>query len=129
LELEEDWAFVYYDIFLDILFFIDILIRFNTPIYLEGRLITDRKIIVVAYLKSWFFLDLLACLPMSFLRKNSADWQRGGSDIKNFIQLNWNALPRFYPMLMLPKLLVRIRSIEVNMRKVLKRASVIPIQV
>ena len=43
MEDNEEWVYVYYDIFLDLLFFFDILIRFNTPIYSKGRLITDRK--------------------------------------------------------------------------------------
>ena len=76
MEYSEDWTYVYFDLWLDVLFFIDIIIRFNTPIYLQGRLITDRKIIVIAYLKSWFVLDLIACFPFSYLRKNSQDWPR-----------------------------------------------------
>ena len=43
MDKNEDWVYVYYDFFLDFLFFCDMLIRFNTPIYSEGRLITDRK--------------------------------------------------------------------------------------
>ena len=50
MEHSEDWSYVYYDIFLDILFFLDILIRFNTPIYEKGKLITNRKKIAKVYL-------------------------------------------------------------------------------
>ncbi len=29
----EDWGYVYYDFVVDFIFFIDIIIKFNTPIY------------------------------------------------------------------------------------------------
>ena len=80
MEESEGWGLVYYDIFLDLLFFIDILIRFNTPIYSKGRLITDRKQIATTYLKTWFFLDLICCLPMSYFRKRSENWPRGSNE-------------------------------------------------
>ena len=73
----EEWFYVYYDIALDFLFFADILIRFNTPIYLEGRYVTNRKQIALTYLKTWFILDLLCCLPLSYLRKQSETRPRG----------------------------------------------------
>ena len=80
MEYGESWGYVIYDLLVDALFLSDIIIRFNTPIYLEGRLITDRKIIIKAYLRSWFILDLLACFPFSLFRKISSDWQRGGNE-------------------------------------------------
>ena len=80
LEYSEEWAYVYYDTFLDFLFLIDILVRFNMPIYLEGRLITDRKVIAKTYVRSWFVWDLLALLPFSYLRKNSEHWVRGKNE-------------------------------------------------
>ena len=43
MERSETWGYVYYDTFVDLIFFIDIFIKFNTPIYLEGRLITSHK--------------------------------------------------------------------------------------
>ena len=80
MEDNEDWFYVIYDLFLDLLFFTDILIRFNTPIYSQGRLITDRKLIARNYFKTWFFFDLIACLPMSYIRKNSEHWPRGSNE-------------------------------------------------
>ena len=76
----EDWAYVYYDLFVDFIFFIDIIIKFNTPIYKQGRLMTDRKQIALLYVKTWFILDFLALIPFSFLRKNSEHWPRGKNE-------------------------------------------------
>lgn len=80
MEYNEPFIYVVYDLLVDVLFLSDIIIRFNTPIYLEGRLITDRKVIIKAYLRSWFILDLLACFPFSVFRWLSKDWQRGGNE-------------------------------------------------
>lgn len=33
MEEKEAWGYVYYDTVLDVIFFLDILIKFNTPIY------------------------------------------------------------------------------------------------
>lgn len=49
--------------------------------------------------------------------------------VTNLLTFNFNALPRLYPMMMLPKMLVRIRSIDKNFRGVLKRGSNFSIQV
>jgi len=80
MESWESWNYVYYDIVLDFIFFADILIRFNTPIYSKGRFITDRKQIALTYFRTWFLLDLLSCLPLSYLRKASIEWKRGANE-------------------------------------------------
>ena len=129
MEQNEKWGYVYYDLVIDFIFFLDILIHFNMPIYSKGRFITDRKQIAMNYIKTWFILDLLCCIPFSWIRKNSEDWPRGSNDMENFINFNFNALPRFYPMMVLPKMLVRMRTIGDNMQKVLKRAAWMAVQV
>ena len=115
MEKNEGWGYVYYDLVIDFIFFLDILIRFNMPIYSKGRFITDRKQIAMNYIKTWFILDLLCCIPFSWIRKNSEHWPRGSNDMENFLTFNFNALPRFYPMMVLPKMLVRMRTIGGNM--------------
>jgi len=49
---------------IDCLFLLDILIIFNTAFYDDDiQLIDDRKEIAFTYLRSWFFIDFLACIP------------------------------------------------------------------
>ena len=48
---------------IDISFMVDIFIQFNTGFYKKGNLITSRKLIVINYLQTWFFLDLAASFP------------------------------------------------------------------
>jgi hypothetical protein len=44
----------------DCLFFTDICINFFSSYYDDDdRLVSDRKLIAISYIKSWFFFDLL----------------------------------------------------------------------
>jgi hypothetical protein len=56
---------------IDILFFIDILITFNTAIEgEENQLIVNRKIIVMTYVKGTLAIDTLAIFPFYLLTEN-----------------------------------------------------------
>jgi hypothetical protein len=51
----------------DALFMLDIIINFFMAYYdINDELVTDRKIIALNYLKSWFFIDLTSVLPLSY---------------------------------------------------------------
>jgi len=69
------------DLVQDCCFFIDIILNFNLAHYEKGVLIGERKQIAINYLKSWFFIDLLATLPYNLLFKmfvDEADQDVGG---------------------------------------------------
>ena len=52
------------DSIVDVVFFIDIVLNFHTTfVGASGEVISDPKIIRMNYLKSWFVIDLLSCLP------------------------------------------------------------------
>ena len=49
-------------------FFPDILLNFRTTfVNQRGEVVTNSKDIAINYLKTWFFLDLVAALPFDFL--------------------------------------------------------------
>ena len=50
----------------------DMIFNFFTPITSDcGKIeITDRKKIAMAYIKSWFFIELLSIIPYEFLLNN-----------------------------------------------------------
>jgi len=50
-----------------ILFLADILLNFHTAITVEGRLIYDHKQIMMVYLKKWFWIDLVASFPYTWV--------------------------------------------------------------
>jgi hypothetical protein len=53
------------DTVIDVLFFTDIFISFNTAYYDEYyKLITNRHQIAIKYISSWFCIDLLSCFPV-----------------------------------------------------------------
>ena len=61
-----EWVLV--DLLVDCLFFIDIIINFNTGIIsVSGKLTYSRTLIAKSYIKSWFLLDLISCLPLDYI--------------------------------------------------------------
>ena len=52
---------------MDCLFFIDIIVTFNSAVLQEDQLVTARKKIAQIYLKKWFWVDLFATLPIDTL--------------------------------------------------------------
>jgi Ion transport protein len=54
-----------FDYFVNIVFFIDVILNFNIPYFSESRdaYIAIRAEIARRYLKFWFFVDLLSSIP------------------------------------------------------------------
>lgn len=52
------------DSIVDVIFFIDIVLNFHTTfVGPGGEVVSDPKVIRMNYLRSWFIIDLLSCLP------------------------------------------------------------------
>jgi len=66
-ELEMTPFLVFFDILVTLTFAFDIFVQFNTAYGGLHELITDRKAIARRYLKGWFFLDLIATLPFTWI--------------------------------------------------------------
>ena len=91
------------EIILDILFFIDIIINFNSAYFdQEGSLITARKDITINYLKSWFLLDVAACFPFNTVGADNNSATYSTHDYNNFIRLL--RLPRLYRLFRIVRL-------------------------
>ncbi|ESN93850.1 hypothetical protein HELRODRAFT_157793 [Helobdella robusta] len=57
-----------FDNLIDVIFALDILLTFHvTLVGPSGEVISDYNIIRKTYLKSWFIVDLIACLPYDFI--------------------------------------------------------------
>jgi hypothetical protein len=123
-EDEPSWSTVYFDFYLDLVFFIEILITFNMPLYdQKSRLVTDRKVIAIKYLRTFFILDLVFLFPFSYYRKISATTPRDKDDLLNFVSLNFTSVPRFYKILLFGKIL-RIRKVTELISYCLKKTSI-----
>ncbi|ELU12909.1 hypothetical protein CAPTEDRAFT_198709 [Capitella teleta] len=60
----EDVPLLVVDSIVDVVFFIDIILNFHTTfVGPSGEVVSDPKVIRMNYLKSWFVIDLLSCLP------------------------------------------------------------------
>jgi len=52
------------DSLVDIVFFVDIMLNFHlTFVGSAGEVVSEPRIIRMNYLKGWFVIDLLSCLP------------------------------------------------------------------
>lgn len=71
---EEDVGMRIFSDVIDAIFFIDILVIFNTATYDENmKIIVDRKIITKNYLTGWFTVDLLAIIPFDYILRSQND--------------------------------------------------------
>ena len=113
IELETDgWNMV--NICIDILFGIDILVIFNTAFYDEDfKIVSDRKSIAKKYIRSWFFIDLLAILPFDIIFKAST------SDFNELVRIT--RIGRMYKLVKLTRL-TRILKVIKAKSKFLKYA-------
>lgn len=60
----EDVSLLVVDSIVDVIFFIDIVLNFHTTfVGPGGEVVSDPRVIRMNYLKSWFVIDLLSCLP------------------------------------------------------------------
>jgi len=65
---------------IDVVFFLDIVLNFHTTyVSPTGEVISDPKLIRLNYLKSWFIIDLLSCLPYDIF--NAFQDQEGVSKV------------------------------------------------
>ena len=55
-------GYIFDNIFLAI-FFLDVLVNFNTGVWKNNEFITDRKLIANKYLRTWFTVDFLSAFP------------------------------------------------------------------
>lgn len=85
----------------DVIFFIDIVLNFHTTfVGPGGEVVSDPKIIRMNYLRSWFIIDLLSCLPYDIV--NAFDH---GEEVRRFGRLS--AIPQ-------PPYFMRVRNCALN---------------
>ena len=94
-KLSTGWTTINYIV--DFLFFLDILLIFNTAIINEdGQIIEDRTYIAKTYLKGWFFIDFVAILPFELMIPSGGE----SANVVRFARIG-----RLFKMLKLMKLL------------------------
>ncbi|OMJ72010.1 hypothetical protein SteCoe_29654 [Stentor coeruleus] len=108
---QDQWY--YLDLILDVLFFCDILVTLNTAYFDQcGVLISKRSTIFWKYFKSWFWIDLVSCIPFNLI---------SGSRRSYNSLLRLARLPRLAKLLRLSRLLKVLKNGNSNssfMRKI-----------
>lgn len=95
----DKWGII--DIFLDIAFFIDVIVNCCSAIYdSTGVLITSRKTILWKYFTSWMLLDLTACFPFGLINNDTS----GPSSNSYNSLLKLLRLPRLYRLFRITRL-------------------------
>nr|XP_046229766.1 potassium voltage-gated channel subfamily H member 5-like isoform X2 [Scatophagus argus] len=65
---QNNLAWLVLDSVVDVIFLIDIVLNFHTTfVGPNGEVISDAKLIRMNYLKTWFVIDLLSCLPYDII--------------------------------------------------------------
>eukprot|EP01052_Picozoa_sp_SAG31_P016261 SAG31_NODE_1070_length_10071_cov_6.989771_13_plen_102_part_00 len=62
------WSFAFFfDIMVDLYFIIDVFINFRTAIVnSDGDLVYEGRGVALFYLKGWFLVDFISCLPLNY---------------------------------------------------------------
>ena len=108
------------EFYMDVVYLIDMIRCFTQPFSMDGRVVYNRKDIANHYLKTWFIFDIYAFFPLAYFRYVS-DYNAGGKDnVKNFLTLNFERLPRFYKLMLIPQL-TRARETNNYFKLILKR--------
>lgn len=99
-----------FDFTVDMLFIVDLFVNFISAIEdpETGLPIISLKLIAANYLSGWFWLDLLACLPVQLVEKIVDD---GGS---NFKLARLARLPRLYRLVRILRMIKMLRLFRKN---------------
>ena len=67
-ETPDDLTWHLVDIAADLIFLLDIFVNFMTiQENANGTLITDRKVLAIKYIKSWFLVDFISSIPINII--------------------------------------------------------------
>ena len=99
------------DAFIDIFFFLDLILSFNTAFYdSRCRIVTDRMKIYSRYLKGWFLVDLMSIVPFSYILNSSENYHK---------LFRLFRLPRLSKMIRLLKFLSQEKKMSITITKIL----------
>lgn len=111
-----DWWTIF-DVTIDGFFFLDMIVNFFSITQNEdGTLVFSHSRIATNYLKSWFIIDLVSCIPMTLVDYGTG----GGSDSGSPSKGKYNSmvkitrLPRMYRLVRIVRVLKLLKSYSQN---------------
>ena len=76
------------NVVVDLLFFSDMIMVFNTAIETEDfEIVDDRKNIAIDYLNGWFAIDLVAILPFGLFIPSGGDDTTSAADFNQMVRV------------------------------------------
>lgn len=103
-------AFQIFENTIDVLFFFDIIVNFLSAIEKkDGSYECSFKVIAKTYIKSWFFLDLVATIPTKAFEVNT---DSSTSNVNKLLRLA--RLPRLYRLLRIIRLIKIFKILQNN---------------
>ncbi len=99
------------DALIDVYFAVDIVVNFRTAYYDgSGKLVTDLRMVAKKYLKTWFIIDFVSCVPIgyAFMIIDAVDGA-GGDDSNNANKIK---LTKILRLVRLAKNLARIARLK-----------------
>lgn len=100
---DNDWSnpWIVFQLLVDILFWVDLVLNMFSAYYNEeGILVKKTKDIFMSYLKGWFFIDLIACLPFNYIGDVFID----GSGTGKLHLVRLSRVPRLYRLIKITKI-------------------------
>ena len=92
----------YLDVVVDCWFIVDLLVNFRSAYRDEDTkaLVVNRKVIAVRYLRGWFAIDFVSCLPLNYVLLLSS----GNNDNETGAAFKWLKVARLLRLLRLTRL-------------------------
>ena len=106
----DDGAWFYFNLCLDAAFLTDVVINMFSAYYDEdNRLVTNRRKIIMTYLRGWFLVDLVVSFPFNLI-ENQLDSGTNSGNYNNILRLL--RLPRLYRLLKIARLIKLINFVK-----------------
>lgn len=110
--IEDDSDWLVLEIMIDLLFFLDVIITFFSAYYDDaGNIITDRRKIALNYIKTWFFIDILACIPFDLITMGTNDEEQN-TDYNGMLRLL--RLPRLWRLIRISRFFKILKNMSTN---------------
>ena len=66
-DVDATGSMFYFETVIDVVFLMDIFVQFNTGFFKGGNINNNRKDIIINYVQTWFFIDLVASFPYNWV--------------------------------------------------------------
>ena len=104
-----------FELIVDILYWIDLSMNLLSCYYNEeGILITKWKDIFINYLKGWFIIDFIACVPFDAIGNLALSDENSGLTAKNIQIIRITRIPRLYRLIKITKIIKVFRFLSTD---------------